>query len=634
MAVNPGHTGRTGNNRGVITVYFCLILTGCFLLAGVLTDAVRILHGYSRVNMALESSVRSVLACYDRELISGSGIFALNAKDPEIQKLFIKYLKANLATKGSFARYTVDETETRIQGYEWLTKDDVLKSQIMEYMKYRVPLSAAKSIIDKFDELNLNEKHAVAQKAGELRKERTDVIGVVDSLNSRIRSLNSTQSINAENCGGLGQQLSGLEGEARHAESEVRNYLNMAEQHGPWEGEIARKEFEGTLSDFERLYKDIGDNLKKISSLEQELWKSAADRDGRGKERDDGNYDKDDPDGNDKNKQDSNGEYDPEYKPEDEPEPEYAFTRLTEIYRNAPANSETTPSADDSGAKALELLNRFYDLYRQYLAGVDPEWLIDPDDIRKNDELDENVSLELGTTPRYSNADAEAANDGVLSFARKLVDRIKASVQNGIENVYVNEYIMTHFSFVTSKKHFGHFFEKGEVEYILFGSRNQVDNVARMAQRLAFTRFAINSLDYFIASKNPEPIYRLAYALARGAIQAGRDMLDLYRGKAVAIAPSLSASTALKMDYADYLRLFLLIQPEGEKLAGIRQLLQFNMKQHDSRFNIADYSSAVVAKARVKINLWFIPAVFPDRVKIGPFEDGCYVIEKQVFLGY
>ncbi|RCX09600.1 hypothetical protein DFR58_1344 [Anaerobacterium chartisolvens] len=303
---------------------------------------------------------------------------------------------------------------------------------------------------------------------------------------------------------------------------------------------------------------------------------------------------------------------------------------------------EEPPSADEDSITKLNDLEKVLGEFLG-LKSINEAWLIDFDEVRKIMGIRD---IEMGDLRKgviqYSEDSAELAekdSENILAF----LDNVKNAMEAGTENIYVTEYIMDRFTYHSSSVRRDHFFEKGEVEYILWGDRRENLNISNTVAAIGFLRFAINSVDYFATSKIPHPIFRLVYAIARGMVRAGTDCYELYKGGSIDICPSLKNSF-ITLDYADHLRVFLLLQAAMDRdgqLNRVRQLMQVNCKRpgtdyvlQNPDFELSDYSTSIHCRAVVKINLWFLPLLQTDKLGIKGFEGGKYVIEKDFYAAY
>ncbi len=141
-----------------------------------------------------------------------------------------------------------------------------------------------------------------------------------------------------------------------------------------------------------------------------------------------------------------------------------------------------------------------------------------------------------------------------------------------------------------------------ELEYILYGFHNPAGNVAAAFGEIFALRLAIRTMEGFIESTRlSNPLAILAAALLYGVEHAVQDMLLLCKTGEVPLSKYLSA----KLNYRDYLRLFMLLHGTGNvQLSRMLALIRL-----DTGINPAERFTYTSAKIRMGLRLWFLPGV-------------------------
>ena len=192
--------------RGSISIFLVIIMVPMMCLSGLIVDGSRVELAKASMSSAGDLAMNSALANYDTVLKDVYGLFAMSqtAKDLEdnLYNYFVDTLMANgIVTDeddvqnnpllqdiaGAFSGQTsnmlsmeIEEdnfTATKLQDSS-LANPYILKNQIVEYQKYRAPISSALSLLDGIASLKkiLNQssvnkaKTAVDEKSGELNK--------------------------------------------------------------------------------------------------------------------------------------------------------------------------------------------------------------------------------------------------------------------------------------------------------------------------------------------------------------------------------------------------------------------------------------------------------------------------------
>lgn len=151
---------RRKGQKGAITVFLSIILLAMIILAGVIVDVARINTAKPQIRRAVETSVRSALAGYNKFLKEEYGLFALNDNNEgNIEEVIEEYLSKNLMIDKEYLDekkigdyldlYDYEIESIEVQPIFNLTENPVTRQQILEYMKYRAPKEFAKEFIDK-----------------------------------------------------------------------------------------------------------------------------------------------------------------------------------------------------------------------------------------------------------------------------------------------------------------------------------------------------------------------------------------------------------------------------------------------------------------------------------------------------
>jgi len=326
----------------------------------------------------------------------------------------------------------------------------------------------------------------------------------------------------------------------------------------------------------------------------------------------------------------------------------FKLERMEKIKFNKAENTEKDEKLDWSVKNAVSsLISSLTGEYSKFLNNIDPNWLTyykqdngsgnngstgDDDTFSTIENVDEkNMEEDLKKMNRLPESyEAEMENDKNMD----LLDNILGLLEKSVEKAYIVEYIMNNYSYLTMETKKGSYLQKGEIEYILWGDTSQISNILKNVGSIWALRLAINTMDYFAVSVNPEPVSRLVYAVGKAFVRSCMDISQLYSGKSINICPSLST---IKLDYADHLRVFLLIgcvTDENGILDRSRQLIQVNRKQSDNSFNMANFDTMFDVSVKVDINLWFLHIFNLDRIRADKFKSKYYTITKSSCLSF
>lgn len=650
---------RQVGTRGAVSVFQCLILLALLLLAGLLTDAARILAAQKKVDSALKTSLRSMLAGYDRNLVGEFGIYGrdLSSDEPVEREAFIGYLHSNLDTGGAgftLVHYTVDSRGTELKGYGSLLDSDIFRRQVLEYMKYRAPAAVTAGILDKLGKSGIFKMLDFSRSEAQVRAKR-------EALKKRIDKAN--QAIQIADKAGSGsdpalEQLKASLQQVVTALADIRQPLaeygtvraastEFAEQSG---FEPCSIEFGGIRETIEDLETKIHHNMQQLERT-MEVVRSLDEEMNRLKTREQElneaikRLEKE-------SKQENNAAELAEKQAELETVKRlsasqalkrvealeaYSYLSLEGITFQDPPGAYEYP-VDDKARTNVELfLQGYQEKLGRFLRDIPAEWLISREEQKAAEIWDDGLyqELELLVGQEQELEEAERKNSHVLDYLQRIRDMsgfLQASSERGLERLYIMQYIMDKYTYLTSKTERGHYLEKGEVEFILWGDRHQLSNIAKTSGSIWFLRFAIDTVDSFATSKLPHPVARLLSALGEGFLQSCRDMLELYKGKEISLCPSLK--NAITVTYGEHLQIFLLLQPPEEQIWRMQQLMQVDVLQADPEFSLSRMNTMLYGKVEVRINLWFLPLLRPYWLDNDKFPDRQYRLVHEFHMHY
>lgn len=680
--------------KGAITVFLALLFMSLIIFAGTIIDIVRIAAADRKVQSALSSSARSILASYDNELIGSYGIYGINTAAYDIEDDFYRYISVNLKERHegiSFMDIKVDRGDVEIQGMNSLLSDEVFNKQVQEYMKYRTPITVTESVIEQLQNIKLDKKVDFAEsekvtrdKARELRTKANEVnakLAVIkkkvadlsaEKLEDLSKDLSETLTISGTifntNGGSLlddyndskeDSNAKAKDGECIENKSQEFESIKEDNQSLSPGLQACLKEVNKTLrvvsplmKNLKELRNELEDLKDELSELREELsdLQESEDSDHERIERikDKLGAVREDMDKVNDNIEQLESKIENEMSELNKKLGEYTLEGYT-------LKEEAVQLADRKAEELKKSINQIKEnITKTLLRKLERNWLISAEEFDNvSSTIGEDFSL-MDENTEYSSSmkeeEAEESNDTILKSMEKLGKAIVGAASNAVEKINTIEYVMDKYTFLTSKTERNHYFRKGEVEYIISGmdigegyttlKNSEYYVVTNVLLQVWALRFAIDTIDNFIGSVIVFPPQRLAFALAEGALDSSMDMFNMLNGEEVPICPK--SFTAVKLKYSDHLRILLLMKPEEEVLRKSRQLIQVNIKQvvdagtglARSDFRLGDYNTVISAKVEAKVNLFFLPLLKVDRLMPDSFEDGRYIIRKQIHVGY
>lgn len=689
--MQPWNSGD-GKEKGAITVFLSIIFMALIVFVGVVIDLARITAAERKVQSVLNSSARSVLAAYDSELTGSYGIYGLNAGSKSVRDDFFRYLTVNLREQHqgvSFLDIEAAYEDVDIQGMGSLLEEEPFKRQVQEYMKYRTVLNASEALVEQLKNLKLDKKVDFARSEAATRGKARELRIKITAVNTRLSAVKKTLAgLSAERLENLKDELS----EALSVSNLICNenggllqeYNDSVEASASkaQEGdciENASQEFVGVKQESERLsralqsgisavvrareiimplQKELASLKKELSELKKELSHLKAELSDLEDEEGDCSDERAelrDEIADVKDEIEQVSDRIDEVENRIEGELDKLKSMLLEIPLDGYSLKDEAVQLSQTSFRELKksILKLKQDIEASLLRSLKPEWMIGTDEFEAAVhasggnlmEMDEGMNLDVSANEE----EAEKNNNMILESLGKLSEAVESAAVGTVEKVNTIEYVMENFTFLTTRTERGHYFRKGEVEYIIGGSDTKAGSrltnseyfvVAKVFLQVWALRFAIDSIDDFVRSAIVFPPQRLAFALAEGGVDSCIDMLEMMNGEGVPICPK--SFTAIRLKYSDHLRILLLMKPEQEILRKARQLIQVNIKQvveagtgnTRSDFRLGDYCTIIAASARVKVNLFFLPVLKLDKLMPGSFEDGKYVIYKKIYVGY
>ncbi|MGE5678930.1 MAG: hypothetical protein ACM3ZR_12820, partial [Pseudomonadota bacterium] len=161
-------------------------------------DISRIVAAENKVQDALDSSGRSVMAEYDGELVGSYGLYGLDTASNEIGDEFYKHISVNLKERHKGIRLIdidVDRENIEIEGMNSLLKEDAFRSQIREYMKYRTVINASESLVDQLKNIKLDKKIVFAEAEKNTRGKAKELRTKVNAVNSKLKSVSKKLAV-------------------------------------------------------------------------------------------------------------------------------------------------------------------------------------------------------------------------------------------------------------------------------------------------------------------------------------------------------------------------------------------------------------------------------------------------------
>ncbi|MDD2211916.1 MAG: DUF5702 domain-containing protein [Clostridia bacterium] len=625
------------NKKGVISVFLIIIFTALLMFAGLIIDLCRVMVAERKVENALDTAVRSVLAEYDTELVGQFGLYGVapGVKEEELER----YFRVNLLERHknfNFINYKIEKVEISSIAQKSMLNDVVFKEQIRQYMKYKGPLLLTENVVDVFLKGSFDKKADLLNVGKDASRDFKKIEQSKDVLNSEIKKVTALAKgsviekiVTVENIkSGVGKlmklaQKTQEKTELANAQiTEIKEETNkflLAEEQEALVN-VQRVENEEDLEKLKeklaQLQADLEFNqgiLKQIASLEKE----SASLDKKDRAREIALYN----------------------------QKMFLYEQLRSLEPLDFAEKAAAPEplskkeieAKDGLVQALEkLMGRKISADNPVTLLIKPEYFAEANQKSSEGKTAGLTELEFDEQMGKLSGDndfAENTGTNIFNYLYEMNQQIQQIARSGKDKMYFTEYILDKYTFVTSPVKRGHYFEQGEVEYLLCGNKNERLNISQVFFRIWSMRFALNAVDSFFLNPLPSFTVRLGKALVEGFIYATKDLLAMYGGKNVPLCASLEKA-AVRLSYADHLRLLLLLQREKPQLERMRQLIQINLRQVEPNFELKNHAAIITGKAEVTMNLWFAPLLQLDKLGFKQIQGSNYHLLKTATLGY
>ena len=638
------------NHQGSISIFLMIIFLSLLMLAGLIVDIARVMVAERKVQNALDTAVRSVLAGYDEELVGQFGIYGFRYST-EKEKELKQYFLVNLVDRHknfNFINYNIDNVKIKGSAYGSILNKEIYKEQILEYMKYKGPVLITENVINTFLKGTFDKKADLYNSGKKIKDSTVGIEGKKEAFNKKIKKLQRhyigravDELVTMENIEkGIVEFKEALDeieiklqqnNEKIAKIKEETNYL-LEENGKDGLENIAgfdNKEIIKLKNKLEKLNNDIKYNkriLQQIKSLEKEykrinslintsIYTNTGDLSDLLAKKE-------------SLRAQINDLYD-------------TLRHLEELPL---ATHSELPSLDEKNKKEKESwFTKLKGLYVKEITEDNPitlcieeKYFIEANEqsnIEKNEVLDSSGVGSVNEVEDISEEKFENIGLNVFSYIKKMTNTLKQIAQDGGEKVYITEYVMDKYTFVTSPTKRGHYFNKGEVEYIICGNKNEINNITETFSLVWGLRFVVNTVDRFFTNKAPTFLSRLGLALIEGFEDATKDMSAMYKGEGAPICDSLSRLEA-RLSYSDHLRLLLLMKNENTLLDRMRQLIQIDIRQSKQDFELKNYSSYITAEAEVSVDLWFSSLLQLDKLGFDHIKGNKYMINKTATAEY
>lgn len=612
MMINKGLNSK----RGSMSIFLLMLFLSLVLLVSFFVNAAGYYSGRSYSKAALDLAGRSVLAEYLKPLQKSYGIFAVRGDaDAMKEKLYLYAQESFSQIRPSGPKETLDVLGLKIDS---ITVDlkafslldiSIFENQILEQMKYRIFIPKTNNFYDIADEINqgallidlTGKATAVFQKMGELGK----IFALLLKAHERIAYLEA--------------QMKQILFKTKESDQSIEINVQELKKIGT---EI-RKNYEiltFNLSRIKNLSKDLLSFIDEFDYFIKSQQKSLMGNLGSEiiqkvtsikaivngiDERNNQSYEEaiEKNVGLLKNFENSvNNKFSDMSALNQNYNWTIDFTLLTEFQSGGIENT-------DKKERYIELTEEFNQSLESSVEGPGGRILRNEKVIKglPSAMLTKQGEIQIGLSPDL-----------------KSLLNLKELILKGTNLIQINEYILIYMMNHQSEPSDSRFFNN-EVEYVLFGDKNDQVNYDKFKINFLILRASLNMLHIYSNAQKRSEVAALAAGITPGpwalcteliiatawaSVEAENDLKLLEAGDRIvlvknekdwaiglesllnlrsikAIVPKDSKRGLL---YQDYLRLFLILEPRENKILRIMDLIQLNIKGSvDESFNIKDY---------------------------------------------
>lgn len=233
------------SKRGAVSVFLVLILVPTLIVTSVFVDVSRMFLGQSVTGSAADLALNSELSQFDKELNEMYGLFANAQSVDDVSSNLNKYFESCLVSAGvettdlkHYGKVISDliDDDTGNDFSDMLristtgtasitpTKDgnlgnpEVLKSQIVNFMKYRAPIDIVKKIIKRLKNVtegteNVEDESELTDKMNDYLEEENNVLSKLQKAYEKIKDYKQNSGMNVTFVNNLKNTVNGLKNE-------------------------------------------------------------------------------------------------------------------------------------------------------------------------------------------------------------------------------------------------------------------------------------------------------------------------------------------------------------------------------------------------------------------------------------
>lgn len=265
------------NCKGMVTVMVTLLLIPSLLVTGSAVDIARIYAAKSILQDANQLAANSILASYDALLQDLYGLYAIMVSDPQLATMIDEYIKVSVLGQegqnkdmGSFQLLYGSNLQpgsfTSANGQN-LANTEVLRRQIEEYAKFRVPVVLVDELLDRLDSFEKVQKDAeVIEDKMDLDDGLEKLTDAYEKVYDKIVEIHDNYYDLISYYNEVNETLDKIHDQFITMEDVRRQYTEYVNNHSDTDGatEEEKAHWEEVKKDYETRYKDLQNNVRSL----------------------------------------------------------------------------------------------------------------------------------------------------------------------------------------------------------------------------------------------------------------------------------------------------------------------------------------------------------------------------------
>jgi len=293
--------------------------------------------------------------------------------------------------------------------------------------------------------------------------------------------------------------------------------------------------------------------------------------------------------------------------------------RLIQVWESDMTNSREVKAKLEEGEKQFKELLKEYDSISSLFTMKDHSEKARGDykQVEQNYKLNVKINAAIEDEKEQTKEEQKTGRKkalATLTDLKALLHKLEDSMVSLRDHVYINEYSLHHFTYfpmgdISDELQHQSIgaelsqFSKQQVEYIIYGKYEPMQNVLLSSSEIFAIRFAIRTIEGFIANRYlTNPLLILSAAVIHGMRLAISDMVDLVNKGFT----TLSRYIPVEVSYKNYLRLILLLHSGSKEHRLSRMIATI---EHERGYSLMAVPTGVSGRATSSVQLWSPPGV-------------------------